>query len=243
MCIGTHNATCASYTSTFSGTVHNTAASTVAPIVERNPDSVRTRRHPSPFSPPAYRRRSPNDEAHPHATFPLPIMDYSQTIPSPSSTLNNNMPVFLPTNDSTRKSMPLWSWNHPTQIQRTWTFSVESSLIVNASVISTIRRPNFAKLITITSILTLNIVIPTIGWISEEAVRAFFLLCLFLFVFYVFLCLLFCHDLVVRVLRKRIMLCFVLFVPALLYAVLDYYVFVLTFILAKIASSLLDDTL
>jgi len=36
---------------------------------------------------------------------------------------------------------------------------------------------------------------------------------------------------------------FVLFVPALLYAMFDYYVFVLTFILAKIASSLLDDTL
>jgi len=102
---------------------------------------------------------------------------------------------------------------------------------------------SFVKLITITSILTLNFVIPTIGWMSEEAVRAFFLLCLFLFVFYVFLHLLFCHDLVVRVLRKRIMLHFVLFVPALLYAVLDYYVFVLTFILAKIASSLLDDTL
>jgi len=39
------------------------------------------------------------------------------------------------------------------------------------------------------------------------------------------------------------MLHFVLFVPALLYAVLDYYVFVLTFVLAKIASSLLDDAL
>jgi len=36
---------------------------------------------------------------------------------------------------------------------------------------------------------------------------------------------------------------FVLIVPALLYAVLDYYVFILTFVLAKIASSLLDDTL
>ena len=36
---------------------------------------------------------------------------------------------------------------------------------------------------------------------------------------------------------------FVLFVPALLYAVFDYYVFVLTFVLAKIASLLLDDTL
>ena len=116
--------------------------------------------------------------------------------------------------------MPLWSWSHPTQIQRTWTFSVENSLIVNASVISTIRRPSFAKLITITFILTLNIAIPTIGWISEETVRVFFLLCLFLFALYVFFCLLFCHDLVVRVLRKRIMLRFVLFVPALLYAML-----------------------
>ena len=89
----------------------------------------------------------------------------------------------------------------------------------------------------------LSIVTPTIGWISEEAVRAFFLLCLFLFVFHVFFYLLFCHDLVVRVLRKRIMLRFVLFVPALLYAMLDYHVFVLMFVLAKIASSLLDDTL
>jgi len=89
----------------------------------------------------------------------------------------------------------------------------------------------------------LSIVIPTIGWISDEAVRAVLLLCLFLSMLYVFLCLLFCHDLVVRVLRKRIMLCFVLFVPALLYAVLDYYVFILTFVLARIASSLLDDTL
>ena len=39
------------------------------------------------------------------------------------------------------------------------------------------------------------------------------------------------------------MLRFVLFVPVLLYAMFDYYVFVLTFVLAKIASSLLDDTL
>jgi len=95
----------------------------------------------------------------------------------------------------------------------------------------------------ITSILTLNIVIPTTGWISEEAVRVFFLLCLFLFVFYVFLHLLFCHDLVVCVLRKRIMLHFVLFVPALIYAVLDYYVFILTYVLALITSSLFDDIL
>jgi len=82
----------------------------------------------------------------------------------------------------------------------------------------------------------LNIVIPITGWISEEAVRAFFLLCLSLFVLYVFLCLLFCHDLVVRVLRKRIMLCFILFVPVLIYAVFDYYVFILTYVLAFIAS-------
>jgi len=95
----------------------------------------------------------------------------------------------------------------------------------------------------ITSILTLNIVIPTTGWMSEEAIRAFFLLCLFLFALYVFLRLLFCHDLVVRVLRKRIMLRFVLFVPALLYAVFDYYVFILSYILAVIASSLFDDIL
>ena len=89
----------------------------------------------------------------------------------------------------------------------------------------------------------LSIVTPTIGWISDEAVRAILLLCLFLFVLYVFFYLLFCHDLVVRVLRKRIMLRFILFVPVLLYAMLDYYVFVLTFVLARIASSLLDDTL
>ena len=89
----------------------------------------------------------------------------------------------------------------------------------------------------------LSIVTPTIGWISDEVVRVILLLCLFLFVLYVFFYLLFCHDLVVRVLRKRIMLRFVLFVPALLYAALDYYVFVLTFVLARIASSLLDDTL
>jgi len=43
--------------------------------------------------------------------------------------------------------------------------------------------------------------------------------------------------------NKSKMLRFVLFVPALLYAVLDYYVFTLTFVLARIASSLLDDTL
>ena len=36
---------------------------------------------------------------------------------------------------------------------------------------------------------------------------------------------------------------FVLFVPALLYAMFDYYVFILTFVLAWITSSLLDDTL
>jgi len=36
---------------------------------------------------------------------------------------------------------------------------------------------------------------------------------------------------------------FVLFVPALLYAMFDYYVFTLTFVLARIASSLFDDTL
>jgi len=59
---------------------------------------------------------------------------------------------------------------------------------------------------TITFMLMLNIVIPTIGWISEEAVHVFFLLCLFLFTLYVFLYLLFCHELVVRILRKRIML-------------------------------------
>ena len=95
----------------------------------------------------------------------------------------------------------------------------------------------------ITSILTLNIVIPTIGWISDEVVCVILLLCLFLFVLYVFFYLLFCHDLVVRVLRKRIMLRFVLFVPALLYAVLDYYVFIFTSVLAFITSSLFDDTL
>jgi len=39
------------------------------------------------------------------------------------------------------------------------------------------------------------------------------------------------------------MLRFVLFVPALIYAVLDYCAFTLTFVLARIASSLLDDTL
>jgi len=72
-------------------------------------------------------------------------------------------------------------------IQRTWAFYVENLLTVNASAISTIQRLSFAKLITITSILTLNIVIPTIGWMSEEAVHAFFLICLFLFAFYVFL--------------------------------------------------------
>ena len=91
--------------------------------------------------------------------------------------------------------------------------------------------------------LTLNIVIPTIGWISEETVRVFFLICLSLFALYVFLYLLFCHELVVRVLRKRIMLRFLLFVPALTYAVLDYYVLILSYILALIASSLLDDSL
>ena len=47
---------------------------------------------------------------------------------------------------------------------------MENSLTVNASVISTIRRLSFATLMTITFILMLNIVIPTIGWISEEAV-------------------------------------------------------------------------
>jgi len=91
--------------------------------------------------------------------------------------------------------------------------------------------------------LTLNSVILTTGWISEEAVRAFFLICLFLFALYVFLYLLFCHELVVRILRKRIMLRFLLFVPALTYAAFDYYVFILSYILALIASSLLDDTL
>jgi len=91
--------------------------------------------------------------------------------------------------------------------------------------------------------LTLNIVIPTIGWISEETVRVFFLICLSLFALYVFLYLLFCHELVVRVLRKRIMLRFLLFVPALTYAVLNYYVLILSYILALIASSLLDDSL
>jgi len=35
----------------------------------------------------------------------------------------------------------------------------------------------------------LSIVTLTIGWISDEAVRAVLLLCLFLFVLYVFLCL------------------------------------------------------
>jgi len=36
---------------------------------------------------------------------------------------------------------------------------------------------------------------------------------------------------------------FVLFVPALLYAVFDYYVFILLYLLAVIASSLFDDIL
>ena len=79
---GTHNVTCASSTDTFSGIVPNTAASTVVPVVDGSLDTARTRRSPSPFSPPAY-RRNPNDEPHPHETFPLPIMDYSQIIPSP----------------------------------------------------------------------------------------------------------------------------------------------------------------
>jgi len=96
---------------------------------------------------------------------------------------------------------------------------------------------------TIMFITMLNIVIPTIGWTCEGAVHAFFLLCLFLFALYVSLYLLFCHELVVHVLRKRIMLHFLLFVPALLYAVLDYYAFILSYVLALIASSLLDDTL
>jgi len=53
-------------------------------------------------------------------------------------------------------------------------------------------------------------------------------------------------DVTTRVLPsspRQNVLRFVLFVPALLYAVLDYYVFTLMFVLAKIASSLLDDTL
>ena len=83
--IGMHNATCANFTDTFSGTVPNIAASIVAPIAERSPDNARTRRSPSLFSLPAY-RRSPNAEAHPHATSPLLTTDYSQIIPSPSST-------------------------------------------------------------------------------------------------------------------------------------------------------------
>jgi len=120
---------------------------------------------------------------------------------------------------------------------------VENSLTVNTLVISMIQHLSFVTLMTITSITTLNIVIPTIGWISEEAVHAFFLLCLYLFVFYVFLYLLFCHELVVCILRKRIMLRFLLFVPALTYAVLDYYVLILSYFLALIASSLLDDSL
>jgi len=171
--IGTHNATCANCMDISSGTVPNIAASIVAPIAERSPDNART--------------RSPNDEALPHTTFPLPTMDYSQIIPSPSSTLNNAMPTSLLMNNSTVKLMPLLSWNRSMPIQRTWAFYVENLLTVNASAISTIQRLSFAKLITITSILTLNIVIPTIGWMSEEAVHAFFLICLFLFAFYVFL--------------------------------------------------------
>ena len=63
------------------------------------------------------------------------------------------------------------------------------------------------------------------------------------FALYLFLYLLFCHELVVRVLRKRIMLRFLLFIPALTYAVLNYYVLILSYILALIASSLLDDIL
>ena len=82
----------------------------------------------------------------------------------------------------------------------------------------------------ITFILMLNTVTLTIGWMSEEAVHAFFLLCLFLFALYVSLYLLFCYELVVHILRKRIMLHLLLLVPALLYAVLDYYAFFHPFI-------------
>jgi len=221
---GTHNATCANCMDTFNGIVPNTTASTVAPIVERSPDNARTKRSPSPSSPPAY-RRSLNDKTHPHTTFQLLITEYSQIIPSPSSTLNGNMPNSLQMNNSTTKLTPFLSWNCPMPIRHTWMFCMENSLTMNTLVISMIWRPSFATLMMITSILMLNIVIPNIGWISEEAIHAFFLLCLFLFALYVFFFFLFCHKLVVRVLRKRIMLCFLLFVPVLLYAVLDYYVF------------------
>jgi len=47
---------------------------------------------------------------------------------------------------------------------------------------------------------------------------------LFLFVFYVSLYLLFCHELVVHILRKRIILHLLLLILALSYATLDYYV-------------------
>ena len=120
---------------------------------------------------------------------------------------------------------------------------MENSLTVNASVISMICRPTFAKTATILFILMMSIAIPTIGWISEETVRVFFLICLSLFALYVFLYVLFCHELVVRVLRKRIMLRFLLFVSALTYVVFDYYVLILSYVLALIASSLLDDSL
>ena len=53
----------------------------------------------------------------------------------------------------------------------------------------------------------------------------------------------FSHELVVHILRKRIMLHFLLFVPTLLYAVLNYYVFIFTYVLALISSLLFDDTL